>query len=155
MASNSFTCTLRRVPEITKESVSVTKGCATVAESVICCYCSVHTCMCGTLSLWVVLKSKLCTSIMPRDSSGTRLRNPLKNLLFDLIHAVLVVFSSKSTFFQNDNFFSTFRHYNCCQIINVLLFFSRQALLIFIKERSSKTGTSDKNLLFPKHFHQE
>lgn len=80
------------MPEITKESVSVTKGCATVAESVIAA--TVH-----TLSLWVVLKSKLCTSIMLRESSGALLRNRLKNVLFYLIHAFPVVFSSKSNFF--------------------------------------------------------
>lgn len=78
-------------------------GCATVTESVI--DATVHTCMCGPLSLWVVLKSKLCTSIMSRDSSGTLLKNRPTNLLFYLIHASLIVCSSKSTFFFKMNFF--------------------------------------------------
>lgn len=91
------------MPEITKESVSVTKGCATVADSVIAA--TVHTCMCGNLSLWVVLKSKLRTSIMPRDSSGTLFRNRPNNLLFYLINAFLVFFLQNQLFFLNEDFF--------------------------------------------------
>lgn len=136
----------------------MTKGCATVAESVIAA--TVH-----TLSLLVALKSKLCTSIMLREISGALLRNRLKMFYFISFMLFPSFFLPNQPFFQNGFFFVNKTYVKlayfcifkippldiitlvkCIDVFN----FSRQALLIFTKE-SSKTRKIDKNPFFSIH----